>query len=110
MSWNKFKELLRKQFYPVGFLEERWYKWYGLRQRVNQTVQEYTTEFQQQAMVLNIATEEYSVFMKYMVGLSDHIRKEMRLFTVESIAEASVKAIALEGKQKKGNEAKGDSK
>ena len=110
MSWNKFKELLRKQFYPVGFLEERWYKWYGLRQRVNQTVQEYTTEFQQQAMVLNIMTEEYSVFIKYMAGLSDYIRKEMKLFTVESITEVSVKAIALEGKQKKGNEAKGDSK
>ncbi|ONK71274.1 uncharacterized protein A4U43_C04F6790 [Asparagus officinalis] len=89
---------------------ERWYKWYALRQRVNQTVQEYTTEFQQQAMVLNITTEEYSMFMKYMAGLSDHIRKEMRLFTVESIAEASVKAIAIEGRQKKGNEAKGDSK
>ena len=50
------------------------------------------------------------MFMKYMAGLSDYIRKEMNLFTVESIAEASVKAIALEGKQKKGNEAKGDSK
>ncbi|XP_020262301.1 uncharacterized protein LOC109838255 [Asparagus officinalis] len=34
----------------------------------------------------------------------------MRLFTVESIAEASVKAIAIEGRQKKGNETKGDSK
>ncbi|ONK76185.1 uncharacterized protein A4U43_C03F24840 [Asparagus officinalis] len=45
VSWNKFKELLRKQFYPVGFLKEHWYKWYSLRQRVNQTIQEYTMEF-----------------------------------------------------------------
>ncbi|XP_020263007.1 protein FAR1-RELATED SEQUENCE 5-like [Asparagus officinalis] len=34
----------------------------------------------------------------------------MKLFTVETIAEASVKAIAIEGKQKKGSETKGDSK
>ena len=86
VSWNKFNELLRKQFYPVGFLEERWYKWYGLRQRFNQTIQEYTTEFQQQAMVFNITTEEYSIFIKYMAGLNEYIRKEMKLFTVESMA------------------------
>ena len=107
--WNKFKELLRKQFYPVRFLEERWYKWYGLHQRFNQIVQEYMTEFQQQAMVLNITTDEYSIFIKYMAGLNDYIRKEMKLFTIETIAEASVNAIAIEGKQKKGNKTKGDS-
>ena len=61
-------------------------------------------------MVLNIVTEEYSIFMKYMVGLNDYIRKEMKLFSVETIAEASVKTIAIEGRQKEGNETKGDSK
>ncbi|KAL6228354.1 hypothetical protein ACLB2K_002304 [Fragaria x ananassa] len=38
VSWKKFKELLRKQFYPFGFLEERWNRWYNLRQRFNQSV------------------------------------------------------------------------
>ena len=50
------------------------------------------------------------MFMKYMAGLSDYIRKEMRLFTVETITDVSVKAIAIEGKQKKSNKAKGDAK
>ena len=105
VSWKKFKELLRKQFYPVGFLEERWYKWYNLRQKFNQSVQDYTTEFQNQALVLDIALEEYPVYMKYVAGLSEYIRKELKLFTVESISEASAKAIAIEGKC---NETKGD--
>ncbi|XP_004305946.1 PREDICTED: uncharacterized protein LOC101303732 [Fragaria vesca subsp. vesca] len=109
MSWKKFKELLRKQFYPVGFLEERWNRWYNLRQRFNQSVQEYTTEFQNQAMVLDIVLEDYSVYMKYVSGLNEYIRKELRLFTVESIAEASVKAIAIESRLRKG-EAKGEAK
>ncbi|XP_020272136.1 uncharacterized protein LOC109847311 [Asparagus officinalis] len=61
-------------------------------------------------MVLNVATDEYSIFMKYMKGLNECIRKEMKLFTIESITEASVKAIAIEGKQKKSNEAKEDAK
>jgi len=109
VSWKKFKELLKKQFYPVGFLEERWFKWFGLRQKFNQSVQDYTTEFQNQAMALDIALKEYSVYMKYMAGLSDYIRKELKLFTVESIEEASAKAIAIEGKLKK-YETKGDGK
>ena len=48
--------------------------------------------------------------MKYMTGLNEYIRKEMKSFTVESMAEASVKAIAIKGRQKKGNKKKEDSK
>ena len=61
-------------------------------------------------MVLNIATSECPIFMKYMAGLNDYIWKEKKLFLVETIAEVSVKTIAIEGRQKKGNETKGDSK
>lgn len=109
VSWEKFKELLRKQFYPVGFLEERWSKWFNLRQEFNQSVQDYTTEFQNQAMVLEISLEEYPVYMKYVAGLNDYVRKELKLFTVETITEASVKAIAIEGKLRK-DDTKGDGK
>ncbi|KAK1377226.1 hypothetical protein POM88_033419 [Heracleum sosnowskyi] len=101
VSWRKFKELLKKQLYPVGFVEERWQKWYNLRQKFNQLVQEYTTEFQNQAMVLDIPLEDYSIYMKYVAGLNEYIRKELKLFTIESIHEATVKAIAFEGKLKK---------
>ncbi|KAL6124914.1 hypothetical protein ACLB2K_077422 [Fragaria x ananassa] len=75
---------------------------YSLRQRFNQSEQEYSTEFQNQAMVLDIVLEDYSVYMKYVSGLNEYIRKELRLFPVESIAEASVKAIAIESKHRKG--------
>ena len=44
VTWKTFKELLKKQFYPVGFLEQRWSSWYNLRQRYVQSVQEYTTD------------------------------------------------------------------
>ena len=47
--------------------------------------------------------------MKYVAGLSEYIRKELKLFTVESIHEATIKAIAIEGKLKK-NDTKVDGK
>ncbi|CAL2244416.1 unnamed protein product [Prunus armeniaca] len=101
LTWKNFKKLLRKQFYPVGYEDERWYKWQHFRQRFGQPVQEYTTEFHNQAMVLDIDVDDYDVFMKYTGGLADYIRKELKLFTVDTIEEATVKAIAIEAKNKK---------
>ena len=90
-------------------MEERWHKWHNLRQKTNQSVQDYTTEFQNQAMVLDISLKEYSVFMKYEAGLNEYLQRELSLFTVQSVKEASVKAIAIE-KNFKRNETKGDGK
>ncbi|XP_020247956.1 protein DOWNY MILDEW RESISTANCE 6-like [Asparagus officinalis] len=98
-----------KKFWGRNLDQEHW-PWKLIQKPLILTVQEYTPEFQQQAMILNIATKEYSIFMKYMVGLSDYIRKEMNLFTIETIADASMKAITIEGKQKKSNEMTGDAK
>ncbi|KAF6147083.1 hypothetical protein GIB67_036802 [Kingdonia uniflora] len=59
---------------------------------------EYTTAFHNQALVLDIDMDEYGVFMKYTGGLSEFIRRELKLFTVANIEDATVKAIAIEGK------------
>ncbi|KAF6156429.1 hypothetical protein GIB67_009087 [Kingdonia uniflora] len=63
-----------------------------------QSVHEYTTAFHNQALVLDIDVDEYEVFMKYTGGLSESIRRELKLFTMANIEDATVKAIAIEGK------------
>ncbi|CAL9019517.1 unnamed protein product [Prunus brigantina] len=100
---NLNQKLLRKQFYPVGYEDERWYKWQHFRQRFGQPVQEYTTKFHNQAMVLDIDVDDYDIFMKYTGGLADYIQKELKLFIVDTIEEATVKAIAIEAKNKRTN-------
>ena len=52
-------------------------------------------------MVLDINVEDYTVFMKYIGGLADYIHKELELFTVKQIEEATVKVIAIEAKYKR---------
>ncbi|CAL2237497.1 unnamed protein product [Prunus armeniaca] len=37
MTGKKFKRAIRKQFYPVGFEEDRWFKWQHLRQSFRQS-------------------------------------------------------------------------
>ncbi|KAF6168567.1 hypothetical protein GIB67_005179 [Kingdonia uniflora] len=63
-----------------------------------QSVQDYTTAFHNQALVLDIDVDEYEMFMKYTGGFSESIRRELKLFTVANIEDATVKAIAIEGK------------
>ncbi|KAF6145652.1 hypothetical protein GIB67_018758 [Kingdonia uniflora] len=56
-----------------------------------------------QAFILDIDVKEYEVLMKYTGGLSESIRMELKLFTVENIKDTIVKAIAIDGKYLKSN-------
>ncbi|CAL2266311.1 unnamed protein product [Prunus armeniaca] len=69
--------------------------------RFGPPVKEYTTKFHNQAMVLDIDVNNYDVFMKCIGGLADYIWKELKLFTVDTIEEATMKAIAIEAKNKR---------
>ncbi|KAF6135506.1 hypothetical protein GIB67_015359, partial [Kingdonia uniflora] len=73
LSWKEFKVLVRKQFYPIGYEQERWYKWNNLCQRFGQSVQQFTTKFHNQELVLDIDVDEYDMIMKYTGGLSEPI-------------------------------------
>nr|CAD1835497.1 unnamed protein product [Ananas comosus var. bracteatus] len=42
-TWSLFKRLICQEFYPMGYEEERWKRCHVLRQRRDQTVQDYTT-------------------------------------------------------------------
>ena len=59
---------MKEQFYPVGYDEERWRKWLYLRQRSEQGVQEYTTEFRRRALVLGIPLDDREVIHARAVG------------------------------------------
>lgn len=52
-----------------------------------------------QALTLDVNIEEHEVFMKYIEGLQDYIRKKLHIFRVYS--SATIKAIAIEDKYRK---------
>ncbi|GJU74760.1 ribonuclease H-like domain-containing protein [Tanacetum coccineum] len=45
VSQKEFTRLLRHEFYPMGYSQDRWMRWHNIRQQRGQTVQDYTTEF-----------------------------------------------------------------
>lgn len=66
-------------------------------------MQEYNTELHNQELVLDIDVNDYKVFMKYTESLANYIWKELKLFTIENIEDATIKAIAIEVKNKRLN-------
>jgi hypothetical protein len=40
-SWSEFKSMIRKQFYPLGYLHKSMMEWKNLRQSKGQTLQSF---------------------------------------------------------------------
>jgi hypothetical protein len=100
ISWKEFTQLLRQEFYPMGYSQDRWLRWHNLRQRQNQTVQKYTTEFHRLAVTLGIGLDNEDVFTKFVAGLYQQIQNELRLYQATSVSNASSIAMAIEQKNK----------
>lgn len=64
----------------------------------DQSVQEYTTKFRQQAMALEISFNDHSMIMEYTVGLHAQINTELSLLKTHNITTTSVMAMTIEKK------------
>ena len=58
MKWEDFNLLLKSQFYPIGYKEEKLIKCKYIWQEWGQGVKEYTYEFQKQAIRMGLSLEE----------------------------------------------------
>ena len=53
-SWSKFLKAIRKQFYPLGYMQQVVIDWQHLRQGKGQSVQDFTQEFRNKELALGI--------------------------------------------------------
>ncbi|XP_031500273.1 uncharacterized protein LOC116264278 [Nymphaea colorata] len=103
ITWEEFKRLLRLEFYPMGYLQDRWTRWYMLRQYNMQSVQEYTAEFRRLAVALGVSLNTEEAVQKFVAGLHYSIRQELQLFRVLDVSSASTTAMAIEVKNRGSN-------
>jgi hypothetical protein len=89
-SWSKFKSVIRKQFYPLGYLHKAMMEWKTSRQSKGQTVQSLIEEFRKKTLALNIPLDSYETLMKYIGALHSYIRHNLLLFNPTSLDEVCV--------------------
>jgi len=111
-KWEDFKALIKSQFYPIGYMEDQWIQWHYFRQKLGQSMQEYTTEsrkmtimlvslqrtteFRKMTIMLGISPKNPDVLLKYLGGLHLHLREKVMLFKPKTMDEACVQAQYLE--------------
>lgn len=72
-----------------------------MRQKKGQNVQEYTTEFRKQAVLLGLNLWDRSTLDKYKGGFYHYLCNELALFEIQSIDDACTKAMYVEKCERK---------
>ena len=68
-SWNDFVVAIRRQFYPLAYMQKAIMDWQNFRQAKGKNVQSYTQEFRKRALNLGIDFSSQDTFLKYIGGL-----------------------------------------
>jgi hypothetical protein len=95
-SWQDFIFALRKQFYPLGYKEKALIEWKSFKLKKEQSVQEYTDEFRNMDLMLNIPLHTQETLMKYIGGLPPHICNNVFMFGPTNLDEVYVQATYIE--------------
>lgn len=86
-KWEEFKTLIKSQFYPIGYVENRWIQWHYFKKNSSQSMQEYTIEFIKLAIMLGTSPKNPNILLKYLGGLHCHLWDKVMLFKPKSIDE-----------------------
>jgi hypothetical protein len=72
-SWYEFIVALKKQFYPLGYMQQAIMDWKNLRQAKGQSIQSYTQEFRKKDLTLGIPLYTQETLLKYIGGLHSYL-------------------------------------
>ena len=67
--WSEFVSAIKKQFYPLAYMEQAMMSWKTLHQLKGKSVQSYTQEFRKRALILGISLDSPETLLKYIGGL-----------------------------------------
>ena len=99
--WNEFIDVLRKQFYPLGHMQQLTMNWQIFRQAKGQSIQDYTHEFRKRDTHLEDTQE---TLLKYIGGMHSYLRHTLLMFNPNNLDDVCVQANHLEARGKHAND------
>lgn len=99
-TWGEFVEYIKEAYLPEDIYEQKYIEWQLLRQRRDQSVQDYTNTFHSLSAKLGINDSEKHRILKYRSGLHRYIQTEMDFLNIETLATAYKYATKIEEKSK----------
>ena len=86
-SWFKFLKALRKEFYPLGYMQQVVIDSQHLRQGKRQSVQEFTQESRKKALALSISLATRETLLKYIDNLHSYLHHTLLMFNPDDFDE-----------------------
>jgi hypothetical protein len=97
-SWYEFIVALKKQFYPLGYMQQAIMDWKNLRENRGKNVQDYTQEFRKRALTLGIHLYMQENLLKYIGMLHSYLRHTILMFNPTNLDEVCVQATHIESR------------
>jgi hypothetical protein len=97
-SWNDFIVAIKKQFYPLAYMQKATMDWQNFRQAKGQNVQSFTQEFRRRALVLGVDLSSQETLLKYIGALHSYLRHTILMFNPSNLDEVCVQATHLEAR------------
>jgi len=78
--WSEFVAAIKKQFYPLAYMQQAMMSWQTLRLLKGKSVPGYTQEFRKRALMLGISLHSPETLLKYIDGLHNYMRHTILMF------------------------------
>jgi hypothetical protein len=97
-SWNDFIVAMKRQFYPLAYMQKATMDWQNFRQAKGQNVQIFTQEFRRRALVLGVDLSSQETLLKYIGALHSYLRHTILMFNPSNLDEVCVQSTHLEAR------------
>jgi hypothetical protein len=100
ISLNDFIAAIKRQFYPLAYMQKAIMNWQNFRQLKGQNVQDYTQEFRKRSLMLGVDLQSQDTLLKYIGGLHSYLRHTILMFNPNNLDDVCVQATHLEARGK----------
>eukprot|EP00253_Pinus_taeda_P032857 PITA_32857 len=76
-TWYEFVFAIKKQFYPLAYMQQAMMSWQTLRQLKGKSVQSYTQEFRKRVLILGISLDSPETLLKYIEARGKNVNPEV---------------------------------
>jgi hypothetical protein len=97
-TWARISKSLRNRFYPHGYVQSLWIKWYQLRQLPSQRVQGYIEFLCKMCLLLHVLDSEEVLILKFVAGLLIEFLQEVDMFENPTLDKTFQISLAIERK------------
>jgi hypothetical protein len=97
-SWNDFIVAIKRQFYPLAYMQKATMDWQNFRQAKGKNVQRFTQEFRRRALVLGVDLSSQETLLKYIGALHSYLRHTILMFNPSNLDKVCVQATQLEAR------------